>query len=112
MKTVTLLALILMISVSAAVYAAPDKTVEGPHAELNMACADCHGTDTPDKRAPASACTGCHGEYADIAKLTEKVEPNPHKSHQGEIRCTICHKVHMPSVVYCAECHDFGLKIK
>lgn len=102
----------MILFLSAAVLAAPDKKVTGPHAGLEISCADCHGNDNPEKRAPHSACMGCHGEYADIAKLTEKVEPNPHKSHQGEIRCTICHKAHEPSVVYCRECHDYGLKIK
>lgn len=109
MLLITAFLTILCISIA---FAADEKPVLGKHGVEQIPCEDCHGTPTPDKRAPASACTGCHGEYDEIAKLTEAQDPNPHKSHQGELRCTMCHKVHQPSVVYCNECHDYGMKIK
>ena len=42
----------------------------------------------------------------------KKTEPpefkdrNPHDSHLGEIACTVCHKAHGESKVYCLECHQ------
>lgn len=86
--------------------------IGGKHLESGLTCTDCHGTEEPTKRAPVSACTACHGPYADVAELTKDVEPNPHDSHQGEIRCGMCHKSHEPSVNYCNECHEFDFKVK
>ncbi len=88
------------------------QTVSGKHAEKGVTCVNCHGEAAPAKRAPVSACAKCHGDYAGIAKLTEKVTPNPHASHQGEVRCTLCHKTHEPSKLYCNECHQFDLKVR
>ena len=91
---------------------AETKTVTGKHAEAKVTCAACHGSDAPTKRAPASACISCHGDNASVAKRTKNVTPNPHDSHQGDLRCTLCHKTHEPSVVYCDECHSFKFNIK
>ena len=40
---------------------------------------------------------------------------NPHKSHLGDIACTVCHHEHSPSKVYCLDCHarfDMKLPVK
>ena len=86
--------------------------LRGKHAELALGCDACHGTPTPVKRAPASSCIECHDDYPGIGEITKNIEPNPHNSHQGEIRCTACHKVHEPSVLYCNSCHNFELEMK
>ena len=86
--------------------------VMGKHGELGIQCAACHKTDAPTSRAPASACANCHGSYAEVAAKTKALKPNPHDSHAGEVRCTLCHKSHKPSTVYCNECHRFDMKIK
>lgn len=83
----------------------------GKHGQMGFACAMCHGdANPPTKRAPISACMQCHESYERVAALTADVVPNPHQSHQGEVRCTLCHKSHEPSVLYCNECHQFDLK--
>ena len=53
-----------------------------------------------------------------MEQLVEKTKPaqfadrNPHRSHLGEIACTVCHKAHEASVVYCLDCHrKFEMKI-
>lgn len=79
------------------------------HADLS--CADCHTEKTV---LPNTAvCLSCHGSYGELAKATEhtyniqKAVPvqNVHDSHIGEAECTLCHKEHFPSVLYCNKCH-------
>lgn len=111
-------------------YAATDKPVVSmkAHAENGLVCADCHKTENPEKRAPASSCIECHenkdGTYKGV--LDDKGEPvkkdynesagmksvNMHDSHQGEIRCTVCHTYHKEPALYCNECHSFDVKVK
>lgn len=86
--------------------------LRGKHLEAALDCETCHATSTPVRRAPASSCTKCHEDYPALGELTANAEPNPHASHQGEIRCTACHKVHEPSVLYCDTCHAFELKME
>lgn len=82
------------------------------HTTAKLECSSCH-IDGLNKPAPAKACTGCHGSYRAVAALTANLNPNPHDSHMGEIRCTICHAAHKPSQVYCNQCHTFkSLKFK
>ena len=98
------------------------------HADNSLTCADCHKTENPDKRAPASSCKGCHenqggtykGILGDDGKPVKKDysesagtrNVNIHDSHQGEIRCTACHTYHKEPVLYCNECHSFDVKVK
>ncbi len=111
-------------------YAAADKQIVSmkAHAENGLVCADCHKTENPEKRAPASSCIECHenkdGTYKGVlgddgqplkktyseAAGTKSV--NIHDSHQGEIRCTVCHTSHKEPVLYCNECHSFKVKVK
>ena len=74
------------------------------HAERGVACASCHGTSTPATKAKSKACMSCHS-YADLAKKTAGGKINPHDSHAGELRCTLCHKEHGESTLYCKTCH-------
>lgn len=113
MTSIVLRALVLALLVFATslAHAAPP-TLTGKHGQIGLSCASCHGAETPSARAPASACGQCHGSYDKLAEATAGVDPNPHKSHQGEVRCTLCHKSHRPSVLFCNECHTFELKVK
>ena len=60
-----------------------------------------------NENAPLESCLGaaCHGSYSDVAELTRDIEPNPHSSHLGEVRCTVCHKSEGKSTFYCNKCH-------
>jgi len=106
--------LILCLALSAGVlFAQGAGELRGAHSEAGLACVDCHGTDTPDKKAPASACMTCHADHkGEVREYTNngiKVKVNPHASHQGDLRCTLCHKIHSPSKLYCNQegCHAF-----
>lgn len=81
------------------------------HAAKGVTCEACHKTNSPSRAAKASSCARCH-TYADVAKKTSKMNPNPHESHAGEVRCTLCHREHKASVNYCLECHQTGEKFQ
>lgn len=92
----------------------------GSHQMLMKAsCEDCHLKDSHVVIPTTDQCLSCHNSYSELAKKTENVEDikkgisNPHKSHIGEARCTLCHKIHSPSVLYCNTCHSpqFHLKV-
>ncbi|MCJ8499881.1 cytochrome c3 family protein [Desulfatitalea alkaliphila] len=80
------------------------------HARAGIGCADCHGRRLPPAETTLTneQCLACHGP---LEKLVERSTPsdfadrNPHQSHLGEIACTVCHKAHMASSVYCLGCH-------
>lgn len=75
------------------------------HKEKGLACTDCHG-EGAKKPVQRTKCQECHGEYKDLAKLTEGVEPNPHYNHTIDLDCNSCHHMHKPAEVYCNRCHQ------
>ena len=92
------------------------------HAESAITCQSCHPRtfgeslgemvayargeyEVPLQEHPDEECFQCHGSYAEVIQGTEALELNPHESHLGELDCEICHKMHGPSVDYCAQCH-------
>jgi hypothetical protein len=80
------------------------------HARKGVMCAGCHGRGLPksDDTVENDRCIECHGPKDVLSKKTEPKElkdRNPHESHLGEIACTVCHKAHKPSKVYCLDCH-------
>jgi hypothetical protein len=87
------------------------------HATAMIDCGGCHGKETPvvDATVANSRCLSCHGPLEKLAaKTTPKELPqrNPHKSHLGDVACTVCHHAHTESTVYCLTCHsNFGMKI-
>lgn len=82
------------------------------HQKAGVDCVKCHGDKAPAKPAK-EVCFKCHGSYDDVAAKTAGLIPNPHASHMGELECTVCHKAHKESKVYCNDCHTFGnLKMK
>jgi fumarate reductase flavoprotein subunit len=81
------------------------------HAGNGATCRSCHETYFPDSRASMDQCLLCHVSYEHVAELTREVEPNPHRSHYEDLRCTLCHKAHQPSELYCDTCHEFDLTV-
>jgi hypothetical protein len=88
------------------------------HAKANIGCTGCNGKTLPkaDDTVENGRCLVCHGP---MEKLAQKTEPkdfkdrNPHKSHLGDIACTVCHGSHKASKVYCLDCHKkFDMKIQ
>lgn len=87
------------------------------HAKGGIACTQCHGRTLPkpDDTVENSRCLDCHGPMDQLAKKSEPKDfkdRNPHKSHLGDIACTVCHKGHAESKAYCLGCHqNFKMKI-
>ena len=84
------------------------------HARKNVACSSCHGGKLPvlDDKPGNETCFTCHKSYAVLAAKTPgKYHPsrNPHGAHLGSVNCTICHKAHEPSIIYCKNCHKFDM---
>ena len=94
------------------------------HAQAGVTCQDCHPQSTgdvlaeftsnltnsyPTPLAPikfeTATCLKCHGTYDQLAQRTAGLERNPHDSHQGQLDCRTCHRVHSASVYYCGQCH-------
>ena len=69
-------------------------------------CEQCHGVANPSTPAKSKSCMKCHN-YEDLAAKSKakKLALNPHDSHAGQLRCTLCHHEHAQSVVYCKQCH-------
>jgi fumarate reductase flavoprotein subunit len=85
------------------------------HAKGGVGCVDCHGEASPQKAAKASACIGCHTDTPGAVKpypdqgVTRSV--NVHQSHEGTLRCTLCHHAHKESTLYCNQCHKLEVKV-
>lgn len=89
---------------------AESSNLDALHGKKNVDCGGCHGTQLPvlGDTVENDRCLACHGSLENlVAKTAPKDFPdrNPHKSHLGDINCTVCHKTHEPSKVYCLECH-------
>jgi len=78
------------------------------HTVAGIACGGCHKENPPKERVATVVCTKCHGDQAKLAERTQKVIPNPHDSHLGNVECGLCHHSHKQSEDYCSTCHDFG----
>ena len=76
-------------------------------------CEYCHGVADPVEPADTSNCYQCHGTPEDVAKRTEKLDPNPHMSPhwETELPCESCHKEHGKSEFYCKNCHHFDYQV-
>jgi len=87
------------------------QALEDRHGKAGITCEGCHKENLPSKKVPTAVCLGCHGPYSKLAQETNKVEPNPHDSHEGEIDCDRCHHNHKPSENYCVGCHNFAFTV-
>ncbi|MDR0588019.1 MAG: cytochrome c3 family protein [Burkholderiales bacterium] len=110
MKSIYIVFVTLFAALSMSVFAAPMTIPMGKHLEKGVTCAQCHKENPPAKAVPFEKCESCHGNNDAMAKRTEKVEPNPHFNHLGDVTCTECHKNHSESVLICSNCHKFNLK--
>ncbi len=112
---IRLVSFIILMTFSLVSICAADMTVNKAHLDNDISCADCHGTATPEKRASAKTCIGCHSEIPGTVKTYSDAgntrEVNIHNSHDGQLRCTLCHRIHEPSTLYCADCHHFEVKV-
>jgi fumarate reductase flavoprotein subunit len=83
------------------------------HLAAGLRCAACHSESPPARPVAMATCLRCHGgSYDRLAAATASAQPNPHRSHQGEVPCEACHRIHAASQNYCARCHaDFRLKL-
>ncbi len=92
-----------------------DLAINKVHLDNDISCADCHGTATPEKRASAKACLNCHeqipGSIKTYTDAGNERSVNVHDSHDGQLRCTLCHHIHKPSTLYCADCHQFEVQV-
>ena len=75
-----------------------------------------NATSIEEREFPKEFCLGCHGSYANLIVLTKDSTAlsdiadtvvNPHDSHQGEVDCYNCHKMHrtVKPINYCYTCH-------
>ena len=101
------------------------------HEQGNVACKECHDypipaevssgikyilgdytVDADGKLLPVTytndMCFKCHISYDYIAYATNRLDRNPHQSHNGELPCKTCHVSHGEQIDYCAQCHDNG----
>jgi fumarate reductase flavoprotein subunit len=112
---IILLLIITALLLSGASYADENKQLRGKHLENEIACVDCHGTENPKKMAKTSACKSCHDSGPDVIinDTVDGIEYNlpVHKAHTGPLRCSLCHKVHEASELYCNKCHRFNIKV-
>ncbi len=93
------------------------KNTDAIHGKADILCSACHGKHLPVTGDDVEniTCLNCHGPLETLKKQSEPKDfpdRNPHNSHLGDIACTVCHKAHKPSVVYCLGCHgNFKMKI-
>ncbi len=89
------------------------KRLDDRHTQHHITCDLCHENPTGEDAGSTEQCLKCHTSYQRVAALTKSkgVSPNPHDSHYGDIRCTLCHRVHKDSELYCNGCHSFDLKV-
>lgn len=98
--------------------AAESANLDARHVSKDITCDGCHGKDLPweEDTVENAKCLECHGPMDELAAKTapkDFPDRNPHKSHLGEINCTVCHSGHAESKVYCLECHPtFDMKMK
>ncbi|NTW29031.1 MAG: ammonia-forming cytochrome c nitrite reductase subunit c552 [Coriobacteriia bacterium] len=100
------------------------------HAKANIACLDCHEPKISEQLSEVKEyvtgnyktplpfakigtrefCLRCHGSYADLAAKTKDYDTasgrNPHDSHNGDLPCSTCHRVHQQSQLFCSQCHS------
>lgn len=93
---------------------AADKPLADRHSHYGAQCATCHANNMPatGTRVKNEACLACHGSYEKLAEKTKNDEPNPHRTHLGNVRCSDCHSGHGTPRLICNDCHKFNLKTK
>ncbi len=93
---------------------AADKPLADRHFNYGAQCATCHATKMPatGTRVKNETCLACHGSYEKLAEKNKNEEPNPHRTHLGNVRCSDCHSGHGTPRLVCNDCPKFNLKTK
>jgi hypothetical protein len=81
------------------------------HKSRGIDCSGCHRESPPKHNVPMATCLECHGDYGKVAVRTNKLDPNPHDSHLGEVDCGKCHHAHKTSVNACNACHRLDMNV-
>jgi hypothetical protein len=81
------------------------------HGKSGIECNDCHKEKPPKSAVSTAVCIPCHREIYKKSAEEKTGDPNPHRSHQGEIPCESCHHGHKASENKCGSCHDFDFKV-
>jgi len=100
--------LILLSMLTAQLLLAADVFTSDKHIKAGLNCYSCHGAAKVATGAEVAMakCLSCHGPYADLAKRTKKIDPNPHTNpHYGDLDCNVCHHGHRADENYCRTCH-------
>jgi hypothetical protein len=100
-----------ILSPSGPTWAAEGLFLGDKHKNKGIDCSGCHKENPPTGQVPMAVCLGCHGDYLKVAAKTNKIDPNPHDSHLGEIDCEKCHHSHKSSVNVCNSCHQMDMKV-
>ncbi len=100
-----------VLSPSGPIWAAESVFLADKHKTRGMDCSGCHKENPPKQDVLMAVCLGCHGDYQKVAAKTNRLDPNPHDSHLGEIECRKCHHAHKASVNTCNECHQMDMKV-
>ncbi|HUW14754.1 MAG TPA: cytochrome c3 family protein [Anaerolineae bacterium] len=71
----------------------------------------------PELKYPKEDCYDCHehGTFDQIVEMTAELEEtvgaNPHASHDRELECRPCHKMHAESEDHCRACHQWEWEV-
>lgn len=84
------------------------------HVQQGAKCEVCHQEQAPkpNSRVNPQNCLACHKSFEAVAERTNKLEPNPHNSHLGEVPCSDCHQGHKEYKNMCNDCHQFNWTAK
>jgi hypothetical protein len=104
---ITSLAIFSLLMFSILGIAQQKQEIKDIHGKLGMSCKDCHGDKSLPQVPERETCLKCHKSYAAVAERTDKLKPNPHASHDGDVACTNCHSTHGTPRLYCNGCHEF-----
>ena len=100
-----------VLSPSGLTFAAEGLSLADKYRNRGTDCSSCHKENPPRQDVPMVVCLGCRGDYGEVAAKTDKLDPNPHDSHLGEIDCGKCHHAHKASVNACADCHPMDMNV-
>ena len=75
------------------------------HLFAGVGCDSCHEGGDYEDLPRGATCKECHADYVEKTPSKNDLE-NPHDNHMGDLDCKLCHKMHEPSVNFCAQCHS------
>lgn len=109
-KLLSVFVFFITVVMSSAYAASAGKELKPHHKGAGLTCIECHETEKPQYPAEETVCINCHGSKDELMEKSKALENNPHYDHEGGLDCITCHKEHIPSVLYCKDCHEWELK--